>query len=73
MLDFYLGAVGLDDVGVFQLGYQIGFVGINVDPAQLIPLDQFFGGQTFSGLCLSCQLVDSLDNFFHVHSSIPQI
>ena len=58
MLDLYFGAVGLDDVGVLQLSHQIGFVGIDIDPAQLVPLHQFLIGQTH-GLILGCQFVDS--------------
>ena len=47
MLHFFLGAVGIDDVGVFQLTYQIGFDGVNIDPAQLIPFGGFLRGQAF--------------------------
>ena len=67
VLHFDLGSVRLDNVGVFQLGYQICFVGINVDSSELIPLFQLLGGQA---LCLvfGSQFIDSCDYFIHIHS-----
>ena len=66
VLQFVLGAVGIDDVGIFQSTHQAGLYIINVDAAQLVPLCQLFFIKTFC-LSLCCQLVDSGDNFFHVH------
>jgi len=68
MSDFFLGAVGVEDGGIFQLTHQICLHGINVDSSQLIPFGQFFGSQPL-GLVLFCQLIDSGDHFVHVHDS----
>ena len=46
--------------------FQIAGNTVNIDPAQLCALLQFFCGQTFS-LVLCCQLIDSDDYFVHIH------
>ena len=63
----YLGAVGLDDVGILQLAHQISLDRVNVDPSELVTLGQLLGGQTL-GLVLGGQGVDSCDYFVHIHS-----
>ena len=67
LFNFYLGAVGTDNIGVIHLDFQIANNGIDIDPAELIPLSQFLGGECFTGFCLFCQLVDSGDDCVHVH------
>ena len=38
--DFLFCAVGIDDIGILQLSHQVGFDGINIDSAQLVPFCQ---------------------------------
>ena len=66
VLYLMLCAVGVDDIGILKLSYQAGLDGVNVDSAQFVPLYSFLLGQTL-GFCFLGQLVDSGDNFIHIH------
>ena len=70
--DFFLCAVRVHDVRVIQVTGQAGFNRINIDPAKLVSLHNLFVGQTF-GFCLCSQLVDSCDDFVHIHSYTSHI
>ena len=72
MLQLMLGAVGVNNVGVFQSAHQAGFYIVDVDAAQLVPLHNLFLGQTF-GFGLGRQFVDSLDDFVHIHWNTSHI
>ena len=45
MLNLLLGAIGADNVGVFQLTHQVGFDRVNVDSSQFVALGQLLSGQ----------------------------
>lgn len=71
-LHFFLGTVGIDDIGVLQLAGKICFYIVNVNTAQLVPLCQLLGGQAL-GFCLGGQFVDSCDYFIDAHNDSSHI
>ena len=64
---FLFAAIGVDDGGVFQLRSEIAHNGLFVDVAQLGSFLQLLGRQCFPGLGLAGQLVDTGDDFIHIH------
>ena len=56
-----LGAIGVHNIGVFQMPYKTGLHGVNIDPAKLVTLRHLLGGQPFY-FCFLGQNVDSGDN-----------
>ena len=71
-LQLLLSAVGAEDIGIVQMSGQTCLDGVDVDPAQIIPLGKLLSGQGLS-LCLFCQLVDPGDHLIHVHMKTSHI
>ena len=66
MAQFLFIPVFVDDVGVLQLTHKAGLDRVDVDPAELVPLFQFFVGELF-GFGFPRKFVDPGDHFVHVH------
>ena len=59
--NLFLGTVRLYNVGIFQLTYQAGFYGIDINTAQLVPLDKLLLGKPL-GFIFCRQRIDAGDH-----------